>query len=53
MKRKLPAIGQQVTTPLGVATVVGTNPLKETVLVKLESEATVELPAAEVKREAT
>jgi cell fate regulator YaaT (PSP1 superfamily) len=52
MKRKLPAIGQQVTTPLGVATVVGTNPLKETVLVKLESEATVELPAAEVKREA-
>ncbi len=52
MKRKLPAIGQQVTTPLGAASVVGINPLKETVLVKLESEATVELPVAEVKKEA-
>ena len=52
MKRKLPAIGQQVTTPSGPASVVGINPLKETVLVKLESEATVELPVAEVKSEA-
>jgi cell fate regulator YaaT (PSP1 superfamily) len=52
MRRKLPAIGQQVNTPLGAASVVGINPLKETVLVKLESEATVELPLAEVKSEA-
>jgi len=51
MKEKLPPIGQRVTTPMGVATVVGGNPLKETVIVQLESEATVELPAAEVKSE--
>lgn len=51
LRRKLPSIGQQVTTPLGAASVVGINPLKETVLVKLESEATVELPVAEVKSE--
>jgi len=51
MKRKLPAVGQRVTTPMGTASVVGSNPLKETVLVRLESEATVELPAAEVKSE--
>jgi len=52
MRRNLPAIGQQVNTPLGAASVVGINPLKETVLVKLESEATVELPVAEVTNEA-
>lgn len=51
MKQKLPAIGQRVTTPLGIASVVGGNPLKETVVVQLESEATVELPVAEVKGE--
>jgi hypothetical protein len=33
---------------MGEATVVGTNPLKETVLVELESEASVELPLGEV-----
>ena len=52
MRRNLPAIGQQVKTPLGTASVVGINPLKETVLVKLESEATAELPVAEVTIEA-
>jgi hypothetical protein len=36
---------------MGVATVVGSNPLKETVLVELESEATVELPLSEIKIE--
>jgi cell fate regulator YaaT (PSP1 superfamily) len=51
MKEKLPPVGQQVTTPMGVATVIGGNPLKETVLVQLESEATVELPLEEIKRE--
>ena len=51
MKEKLPLIGQRVITPMGVATVVDGNPLKETVLVQLESEATVELPVEEVKRE--
>ena len=37
-----------VSTHMGEATVVGTNPLKETVLVELESEATVELALSEV-----
>ena len=48
MKGKLPKEGQRVFTPLGVASVVGSNPLKETVLVELESQATVELPLSEV-----
>ena len=48
MKGKLPKVGQQVSTPVGEATVAGRNPLKETVLVKLESGATVELPLNEV-----
>ena len=48
MKEKLPKVGQQVATPMGDAKVVGSNPLKETVLVELESEATVELPLSEV-----
>ncbi|GAI16926.1 unnamed protein product [marine sediment metagenome] len=37
-----------MTTTMGEATVVGSNPLKETVLVELESEATVELPLSEI-----
>jgi len=48
MKNELPRVGQQVNTPSGVATVVGANPLKETVLVQVESEAIVELPLSEV-----
>jgi len=48
MKGKMPRMGQQVSTAMGDATVVGNNPLKETVLVKLESEATVELPLSQV-----
>ena len=48
MKGKLPKGGQQVSTPLGSAKVVGGNPLKETVLVELESQATVELPLTDV-----
>jgi cell fate regulator YaaT (PSP1 superfamily) len=48
MKEKLPKEGQQVTTPLGVAKVVWSNPLKETVLVELESKATVELPLSKI-----
>jgi len=50
MKEKLPPIGQRVVTPMGIATVVGGNPLKETVFVELESEATAEFPVEEVKR---
>jgi len=48
MKERLPKEGQRVSTPMGVATVVGGNPLTETVLVELESQATVELPLSEI-----
>jgi len=48
VKEKLPKEGQQVSTPMGVASVVGGNPLKETVLVELEGGARVELSLNEV-----
>jgi cell fate regulator YaaT (PSP1 superfamily) len=48
MKERLPKQGQQVSTSMGMARVVGINPLKETVLVELDSEAAVELPVSEV-----
>jgi len=48
MKENLPKKGRQVSTAMGAAKVVGSNPLKETVLVELESEVTVELPLSEV-----
>jgi len=47
-KDKLPPVGQKVGTPLGEATVTGANPLKETVMVQLESQAVVELPLADI-----
>src|SRR4030042_610470 len=48
MKEKMPKVGQRVSTRLGEATVVGNNPLKEMVLVELDTEARVELPLADV-----
>ena len=48
MKEKMPKSGQRVSTHMGEATVVGSNPLKEMVMVELDSEATVELPLDEV-----
>lgn len=48
MRDKLPKEGQKVTTAMGPAKVVGTNPLKETVLVELENEVGVELPLSEI-----
>ncbi len=48
MKDKMPKVGQRVSTRLGEATVVANNPLKEMVLVELDTEARVELPLAEV-----
>ena len=48
MKEKLPKEGQRVSTPSGVAKVVGGNPLKETVLVEVEGGARVELPLSEI-----
>jgi len=50
MKEKLPHIGQPVVTAVGEGNVTGVNVLKETVTVELESQARVELPAAEVVR---
>ncbi|MBA7619608.1 hypothetical protein ES703_26947 [subsurface metagenome] len=51
MKENLPKKGQRVSTAMGAATVTGINPLKETVLVELESQVTVELPFSDIKIE--
>ena len=48
MWAKLPKKGQQVSTTMGVATVVKGNPLKETVMVELESGAMIELTLSEI-----
>ena len=48
MREKLPKPGQPVSTAMGAAKVVGSNPLKETVLLEMESEAIVELPLSEI-----
>lgn len=52
MRKNLPREGQRVTTASGAGRVVGVNPLQESVVVQLdESQANIELPAAEVKPE--
>jgi len=48
MKEKFPELGQEVSTSLGKAKVVGINPLKEAVSVELETGVTVELPLKQV-----
>ena len=48
MKEKMPKEGQRISTATGVASVVGANLLKETVLAELESGARIELPLNEV-----
>ncbi|MBE9482401.1 MAG: stage 0 sporulation family protein [Chloroflexi bacterium] len=48
MKEKLPKQGQQVSTDMGVARVIGTNPLKETIVAELENGTTVELPLSKI-----
>jgi len=48
MKARMPKEGQKVSTPMGPAKVMGGNPLKETVLVELETGAIVEVPASDV-----
>ncbi len=52
MRERMPKVGQQVSTSMGVAKVAGLNPLKETILVELESGATVELPLSKITIEA-
>jgi cell fate regulator YaaT (PSP1 superfamily) len=51
LKKQMPKVGQQVSTATGRARVVGVNPLKETVLVETESQASLELPLNEIKVE--
>lgn len=51
LKENLPPAGQQVNTSMGTATVIGRNPLKQTVLVRFESAATAELPVEDIKRQ--
>jgi cell fate regulator YaaT (PSP1 superfamily) len=48
IKARMPKKGQRVSTRLGDATVVGNNMLKETVLVVLDKEGTVEVPLSEL-----
>jgi len=48
MKQQMPRDGQPVTTPMGPARVVGSNPLKESVMVELESKVSIELPLNDV-----
>ena len=48
IKAKMPRVGQRVSIAAGVGSVVGGNPLAETVLVKIDSGARVELPFSEV-----
>ena len=48
IRRKMPKKGQRVSTARGVAFIVGTNPLKETVMVELEGGVRVEMPVGEV-----
>ncbi len=52
MKKQMPKVGQQVSTAMGPARVVGGNPLKETVLVEIEGQANAELPLSEITVEA-
>jgi cell fate regulator YaaT (PSP1 superfamily) len=48
IRRKMPKKGQRVTTAKGTAFIVGTNPLKETVMVELDGGVRVEMPVGEV-----
>jgi cell fate regulator YaaT (PSP1 superfamily) len=49
VKKRLPKVGDVVVTPLGSGKVSGINVLKETLSVELDSEATIEISAEELK----
>lgn len=49
VKARLPKVGDVVVTPLGSGKVTGINVLKETLSVELDSEATIEIAAKELK----
>ncbi|MBI2868789.1 MAG: stage 0 sporulation family protein [Chloroflexi bacterium] len=48
MKARMPKVGQKVKTRMGEAVVVGTNPVKESVMIEVESGAAVEMPLDEI-----
>jgi cell fate regulator YaaT (PSP1 superfamily) len=48
-KALMPRKGQPVETPSGLGVVIGGNPLKETVLVEMESKAEAEFPLNQIK----
>lgn len=50
MRQRMPRVGEEVSTPVGKGKVSSINALKETVLVQLESLATVEVPVADLVR---
>jgi cell fate regulator YaaT (PSP1 superfamily) len=47
-KGTLPALGQEVTTPLGIAKVINVNPLSQVVFLELASKAVVEMPVSKI-----
>ena len=47
MKGKLPDIGQEITTRMGKAKIVGRNVIKDTVMAELETGVTIEIPTRE------
>ncbi len=49
MKQRLPALGKTIRTRLGDGKVIASNPLKGTVVVQLESEATLELRLSDIE----
>jgi cell fate regulator YaaT (PSP1 superfamily) len=49
VRRKLPAKGKKISTAMGPAKVIETNPLKETVKVELEGGTVVEIPLAQLE----
>lgn len=51
IKEQLPKVGQEVHTPSGMARVVGVNVLRESIMARLESEAVVEIPVAQLVTE--
>ena len=50
MKGKLPEIGQEIVTKMGNAKIVGRNIIKETLMAKLETGVTIEIPLNEAIR---
>lgn len=51
IKERMPRVGHEVTTPLGKATVVALNPIKETVSVQLGDQTIKDLPLDQITRE--